>query len=90
MCKEHELLETNVIRDFLRETLVTLRYRAKLSLLLPPIEEGEEEAPIQPLVWELPYAEDAALKRKKINTLGWDEHIHNTIYKRDNQQGPTV
>ena len=37
-------------------------------------------APIQPLAWELPYATDAALKRKKQKTKQKKNHIHSTTY----------
>jgi len=31
------------------------------------------------------------IRERGRNKLGvWDEHIHTTIYKIDNQQGPTV
>ena len=30
-------------------------------------------------------------KKKILNTQGvWDRHVHTTVFKMDNQQGPTV
>lgn len=43
------------------------------------------------MIFEGEYFNVKNLIRKEENKLGvWDEHIHTTIYKVDNQQGPTL